>query len=117
MRLSTNVEFELGRHCTDEEAEAGPPYVLNLCSVPRTLAIPQPRSPALARYAFFVSRGVEGHRDQCWLHMGYFQSCEEAQKWLQILKRVYPMAFITPAQLTFIPGNAEAEYDGAARQE
>jgi len=102
MRFSTDGVFDLRGVCDQDEGEAGP-FVLNLCSVPGHISIPQPRAPGLSRYAFFVSRGVEGNHEQCWLHMGYFASRLEAEKWLEILHRVYPMAFVTPAPLTFVP--------------
>jgi hypothetical protein len=79
----------------------GGPFVLNLCSVPGPIAVPQPRGRDLGRYAFFVSRGREGESDRFWLHMGYFQSRDEAQKWLGVLNRIYPMAFVAPAHRTF----------------
>jgi hypothetical protein len=89
--------IELGK---DLEGEAGP-FVLNLCPVPGPIALPQPRSAELTRYAFFCSRGLEGDREQCWLHMGYFATRVEARKWLEVLRRVYPLAFLSPAQMTF----------------
>lgn len=116
MRFSTSAVFDLRGETDRNDDEAGP-FVLNLCSVPGHLSIPQPRAPGLSRYAFFVSRGVEGNRDQCWLHMGYFASRAEAQKWLGILQRVYPLAFVTAAPLTFVPQETVAEHGTATRFE
>jgi hypothetical protein len=89
------------QHVADD-ADAGP-FVLNLCSVRSAIPIAQPRARGLMKYAFFVSRGVEGGRKRFWLHMGYFQSRTEAEKWLAILRRVYPSAFVTSAPVTFAP--------------
>ena len=117
MRFSTGAVFGgLRADPEPDHGEAGP-FVLNLCSVPGPIAIPQPRASGVSRYAFFVSRGVEGNREQCWLHMGYFASRAEAQKWLEVLHRVYPMAFVTPAPLTFVPQDATPEHGMALRLE
>lgn len=83
------------------DAEEVGPFVLNLCSIPAPISIPQPRSRNLVKYAFFVSRGTEEGRDCFWLHMGYFSSWGEAMKWQTILQRIYPLAFITSASMTF----------------
>jgi hypothetical protein len=87
----------------DDERGKGGPFVLNLCTVPGGLSIPQPRSPDLVKYAFFVSRAAAGDDDSFWLHMGYFASREEADKWRERLHRIYPLAFVTPAPATFAP--------------
>jgi len=79
------------------------PFVLNLCPVAEPLAIPQPRSSELNRFQFFCSRGLEGNVEQCWLHMGYFSTRVEAEKWLIFLRRIYPQAFVTQADVTFAP--------------
>jgi hypothetical protein len=100
MRVMETVGLEgLGQR-RNVQTEAGP-FVLNLCPVPGPIAIPQPRSPQLVRYAFFCSRGLEGDREQCWLHMGYFPTRAEACKWLDVLRRVYPLAFLSAARSTF----------------
>jgi hypothetical protein len=83
-----------------DEEEPGP-FVLNLCSIPAPISIPQPRSRNLVKYAFFVSRGTEGGRECFWLHMGYFASRDEALKWQTVLQRIYPLAFVTSASMTF----------------
>jgi hypothetical protein len=85
----------------NDRAEESGPFVLNLCTIPNALSVPQPRAPNLVKYAFFVSRGVEGDRECFWLHMGYFASRDEAHKWREVLHRIYPLAFVTPASATF----------------
>jgi hypothetical protein len=100
MRLTQTAGLELSERSSDEESDVGP-FVLNLCPIPAPMSLPQPRSPGLVRYAFFCSRGCEGNREQWWLHMGYFTSRAEACKWLGVLRRVYPLAFLTPAAITF----------------
>jgi hypothetical protein len=83
------------------------PFVLDLCAVPAPIAIPPPRSEALNRFSFFCSRRPENGRDSYWLRMGYFATRAEAQKWLEVMRRVYPSAWIAQAEVTF--SSAEAE--------
>jgi hypothetical protein len=87
---------------TKKDADVGP-FVLNLCPVAEPLAIPQPRASGLNRFMFFCSRGWEGNVEQCWLHMGYFATRAEAEKWLTVLVRLYPHAFVSRAEVTFAP--------------
>jgi hypothetical protein len=75
-------------------AQAGK-FVISLCTVAVPIAIPQPRSPQLMRYRFFLhtcwEEGARCHR----LYMGYFETREAAQKWLGTLRRIYPSAFVS----------------------
>ena len=72
-------------------------FVINLCSIAAPIPIPQPRSSQLTRYRFFLSHRREDGRRRYRLHMGYFLTVAEAQKWLDILRRVYPSAFVGEA--------------------
>jgi hypothetical protein len=77
-------------------AQAGK-FVISLCTVAVPITIPQPRSPELLRYQFFLhtcwEEGTRRHR----LYMGYFAARADAQKWLGTLRRIYPSAFISVA--------------------
>ncbi len=77
-------------------AQAGK-FVISLCSVAVPITIPQPRSPELLRYRFFLhtswEEGTRMHR----LYMGYFARREDAEKWLGTLRRIYPSAFVSLA--------------------
>jgi hypothetical protein len=67
--------------------------MLTLCRLGKQVAIPQPRSPQLKRFTFFTSRSQ--HRDgteRIYLHMGYFATLSEAQKWLGFMRSAYPSA-------------------------
>lgn len=70
-------------------------FVIHLCVVGAPITIPQPRSPDLVRYRFFLhtcwEEGVKRHR----LYMGHFQTRAEAEKWLETLRRIYPSAFVS----------------------
>ncbi len=72
-------------------------YVITLCSLQAPITVPQPRAPRLTRYSFFLTHSWENGRRQYHLHMGYFASPDEADKWLTTLKRVYPTACVTEA--------------------
>jgi SPOR domain len=69
-------------------------FILSLCSVAAPTAIQQPRGSQLARFQFFFSHSLEHGRKQYRLQMGYFQTRAEAEKWLAILGKVYPDAFV-----------------------
>jgi hypothetical protein len=71
--------------------------VINLCSLDTPITVPQPRATRLARYSFFLSHSWENGRRHYHLHMGYFSSPAEADKWLVTLKRVYPEAHVSDA--------------------
>ncbi len=75
-------------------AQAGK-FVVSLCTVAVPITIPQPRSPQLLRYRFFLhtcwEEGTRCHR----LYMGYFDTRAEAEKWLGKLRRIYPSAFVS----------------------
>jgi hypothetical protein len=77
-------------------AQAGK-LVISLCTVAVPITIPQPRSPELMRYRFFLhtcwEEGTRRHR----LYMGYFATREDAERWLGTLRRIYPSAFVSVA--------------------
>jgi hypothetical protein len=84
---------------TNSPASAGR-FILSLCSVAVPIAIPQPRGSQLARFQFFFSHCWEDGRKQYRLQMGYFPTMDEAQKWLGIMIRIYPSAFVTEVPAT-----------------
>jgi hypothetical protein len=75
-------------------AKAGP-LVINLCKVGAPITIPQPRSPQLARFRFFLSHSRQGNCRKYWLQMGYFSTHVEADRWLKILRGIYPGAVVS----------------------
>lgn len=70
-------------------------FVIALCTVEREIPIPQPRSAALTRYRFFLTRRNTGGREFFVLHMGTFATVEEAEKWLNLLRGTYPNAYVS----------------------
>jgi hypothetical protein len=69
------------------------PFVINLCSSTTPMALAHPDAPELKRFRFFVSRRLEDGRERFRLHMGYFESLEEAEEWLSVVRDVYPGAW------------------------
>ena len=96
----------------DVPEEAGP-FVLNLCPLPGPIIIPQARSPHLIRFRFFCSRGSE-EEGKFWLRMAYFLTRAEADKWLAILRAIYPQAFVSEAPITVVPNDCEVPEQGMA---
>jgi hypothetical protein len=70
-------------------------FVITLCSVATPVTIPQPRSPQLTRFRFFLGQSVEAGRKQYTLYMGHFATAAEAEKWLTVLRGIYPNAFVS----------------------
>ncbi|HVY83356.1 MAG TPA: hypothetical protein VG994_20380 [Steroidobacteraceae bacterium] len=76
---------------------AGPtpadPFILTLCRLAAPVAIRPPQSPHLKQFTFFTSRAVQPDgTERVYLHMGYFGSLGEAQKWAQLMRGAYPNA-------------------------
>jgi hypothetical protein len=72
---------------------AGPRFVVNLCASTTPVGLVQPTHAGLKRFTFFVSRRLEEGRERFRLHMGYFDSQEEAEKILDLVRDVYPAAW------------------------
>jgi len=75
-------------------------FVITLCSVATPVTIPQPRSPQLTRFRFFLGQSMEGDRKRYTLYMGHFATAAEAEKWLKILRGIYPDAFVSEGPAT-----------------
>lgn len=80
------------------------PYVVTLCRLQNPVSIQPPRSPQLAAFTFFTSclRRQNGS-EQLYLHMGYFTTLSEAQRWTQRMRARYPHAIATPAPPIVLP--------------
>jgi hypothetical protein len=77
---------------------AADPYILTLCRLPRPVTIRPPQAPHFRPFTFFTtrSRRADGS-ERLLLHMGYFATQEQAQKWAQLLHSAYPHAIATRA--------------------
>lgn len=76
---------------------AAGPYVINLCASMTPMALSRPTAPELARFTFFVSRRREEGRERFRLHMGYFQTRDEAEQLLGLIRDLYPAAWVGEA--------------------
>jgi hypothetical protein len=74
-------------------AASPPRFVVNLCASTTPVGLVQPTHAGLKRFTFFVSRRLEEGRERFRLHMGYFESQEEAEKMLDLVRDVYPGAW------------------------
>jgi hypothetical protein len=74
-------------------AAASARFVINLCASTTPVGLVQPSHAGLKRFTFFVSRRLEEGRERFRLHMGYFDSQEEAEKILDLVRDVYPAAW------------------------
>jgi hypothetical protein len=75
-------------------------FVITLCSVATPVTIPQPRSPQLSRFRFFLGQSLEAGRKRYTLYMGHFATLAEAEKWLVVLRGIYPDAFVSDVPAT-----------------
>ncbi len=83
----------LGRAHIDASPLSEGPFVINLCSSTTPVALSQPQDPELKRFSFFVSRRLEDGRERFRLHMGYFETLQEAEDLLNVVREVYPGAW------------------------
>jgi hypothetical protein len=74
-------------------AATSPRFVINLCASTTPVGLVQPSHAGLKRFTFFVSRRLEEGRERFRLHMGYFDSQEEAERILDLVRDVYPAAW------------------------
>ncbi len=74
-------------------AIAAPRFVINLCASTTPVGLVQPTHAGLKRFTFFVSRRLEEGRERFRLHMGYFDTQQEAEKILDLVRDVYPAAW------------------------
>jgi hypothetical protein len=87
-----NLVSTAGTSFSPKPANA-PRFVVNLCASTTPVGLVQPTHAGLKRFTFFVSRRLEEGRERFRLHMGYFDSQEEAEKMLDLVRDVYPAAW------------------------
>ena len=89
-------------------------FVINLCGSTTPVALTPPDHAGLKRFTFFVSRRREEGRERFRLHMGYFDSQEDAEQLLDIVREIYPGAWAGLAPGQRLRAQAEAEAPNAA---
>ena len=91
------ADVEVKSASTPGAAPAAEQFVINLCSSTTPMALQQPQSPELRHYKFFISRRLEDGRERFRLHMGYFDTLLQAEDMLQLVRQVYPSAWVSEA--------------------
>jgi hypothetical protein len=84
--------------------------MLTLCRLAAPASIRPPQSPQLKPFTFFTSRARQPDgSERLYLHMGYFESLNDAERWLRIARGRYPdaVATIAPAALSRPPGSTK----------
>lgn len=71
-------------------------FFLTLTRVPAPIPLPTPKS--LSGCDFFFSRREHAGSSVYWLHLGYFATRAEAQKWRAVLSGVYTLAFVSSVE-------------------
>jgi hypothetical protein len=92
-------------------------FVINLCGSTTPVALTPPDHAGLKRFTFFVSRRREEGRERFRLHMGYFESQEDAERLLDIVREIYPGAWAGLAPGQRLRAQAEAEGHAAGEND
>jgi hypothetical protein len=73
-------------------------FMLTLCRLAAPAAIRPPQAPQLQSFTFFTSceRGPDG-AESVYLHMGYFESLSDAERWVEAVHGRFPDAIATVA--------------------
>ena len=88
-------------------------FVINLCGSTTPVSLTPPDHAGLKRFTFFVSRRREESRERFRLHMGYFDSQEDAERLLDIVREIYPGAWAGLAPGQRLRAQAEADAQAA----
>jgi hypothetical protein len=88
-------------------------FMLTLCRLAAPMSIRPPQSPLLKPFTFFTSRARQPNGDErFYLHMGYFETLADAEKWVEVVRGRCPNAFATIAPDAVLqPPNSEAPAD------
>jgi len=88
-----------------QPAEAGTgQFMLTLCRLPAPVSIRPPQSPHLKPFTFFTSREPQSDgSERLYLHMGYFQTLADAERWVNAVRGRYPEAIASLAATALVP--------------
>jgi len=99
---------------TEPEAQAASgQFMLTLCRLPGPVSIRPPQSPQLKSFTFFTTRerGPDGS-EHSYLHMGYFRTLADAEKWAESVRGRFPDAIATIAAGAFARPGSLASTEG-----
>jgi hypothetical protein len=88
-------------------------FMLTLCRLPGPMSIRPPQSPQLKSFTFFTTRerGPDGS-EHSYLHMGYFRTLADAEKWAEGVRGRFPDAIATITAGAFVrPGSLPSTED------
>jgi hypothetical protein len=84
-------------------------FMLTLCRLAAPVSLRPPQSPQLKPYTFFTSCACQPDgSEQLYLHMGYFETLADAERWVERIHSRYPEAFATIAPAAFLQRNSAA---------
>jgi hypothetical protein len=85
-------------------------FMLTLCRLAAPVSIRPPQSPHLKPFTFFTSRAPQPDGSEwLYLHMGYFETLADAERWVEGIRGRYPTAIATLAPDAFLrPPNSAA---------
>ena len=79
-------------------------FMLTLCRLPAPVTIRPPQSPHLKPFTFFTSREPQPDgSERLYLHMGYFQTLADAERWVNAVRGRYPEAIASLAATALVP--------------
>jgi len=77
--------------------------MLTLCRLAAPVSIRPPQSPQLKPFTFFTSRARQPDgSERLYLHMGYFETLADAERWVEAIRGRYPDAFASIAPGAFL---------------
>ena len=85
-------------------------FILTLCRLAAPVSIAPPESSHTRPFTFFTNRTRQPDgSERLYLHMGYFETLADAEKYLEIVRRHYPNAFAPETPVEFLwPANSGA---------
>ena len=96
-RAGAGIRIAADSGANDSQGSGAALYIINLSSSTTPMALEVPDAPELEGFAVFRSRRVEDGRDRYRLHLGYFESREDAQRLLPVVRGKYPAAWVALA--------------------
>jgi hypothetical protein len=96
-RAGAGIRIAADSGANDTAGSGAALYIINLSSSTTPMALEVPDAPELEGFAVFRSRRVEDGRDRYRLHLGYFESREDAQRVLPVVRAKYPAAWVALA--------------------
>lgn len=101
---STSAKYAArsGTNIVHRGAAAAGAYMITLCRLNEPVSIRPPQSPHLKPFTFFTSRARQPDGSEpLYLHMGFFETLTNAERWAQAVRGRHPAAMATLAPPEF----------------